>query len=58
LVNSVAYEDREVPEMNRPRYLLSDEGDASEAADAGTWRLVQALTWGVTTLGEDGVAAL
>jgi len=44
--------------MNRPRYLLSDEGDASEAADAGTWRLVQALTWGVTTLGEDGVAAL
>ena len=46
------------PEMKRPRGLLSDEGDASEAADVGTWRLVQALTWGVTTLGEDGVAAL
>ena len=44
--------------MKRPRGLPSDEGDASEAADAGTWRLVQALTGGVTTLGEDGVAAL
>ena len=31
---------------------------ASEAADAGTWRLAQAPTDGVITLGEDGAEAI
>ena len=34
------------------------EGSASEAVDAGTWRLAQAPTRGISTPGENRVAAL
>jgi len=34
------------PEMEQAEELEAIEGDASEAADVGTWRLAQALTVG------------
>jgi hypothetical protein len=54
-----AYGNRAVPGEKRGRGKSgATEGSASEVADAGTWRLAQALPGGVITLGADWAAAL
>ncbi|MFQ5902065.1 MAG: RrF2 family transcriptional regulator, partial [Candidatus Binatia bacterium] len=51
-----AYEDREVPEMER--VVVAPKGARLRSADVGVGRLPAAPTEKVNSLGEDGVAAL